>query len=140
VRHIAEFFYLIETGQMISPFVSKQLKAYMMKFDRTPRHGYSIPDFLHYRKGGYLETNLYTTFYRKSGFGFDTLRGFGTLVKTIVTKGCAFLRYMHDAGVVQGKNSHYVVVVFTLSKQLNPRKYFHMDRLAKAIFDYMEAK
>ena len=112
----------------------------MLRYDRTPKHGYTIPDFLQYRKGGYLETNLYTSFYKKSGFGFDTVRGIGTLLKTILTKGWAFLRYMHHAGVVQGKKSHYVVVVFTLSKQLNPRKYFHMDKLAKAIFEYMESK
>lgn len=138
VRHVAEFFYKVDKGELISPFVSSKLKEYMLKWE-TKRQGFSIPEYItYYRKGGYLETNLYTSFYRKSGFGFDMVRGLGSLIKTILTKGWAFLRYMHDAGVVEGNNSRYVVVVFTLSKQLNPRKYFHMDKLAKEVFDYME--
>ncbi|HRH24969.1 MAG TPA: class A beta-lactamase-related serine hydrolase [Candidatus Paceibacterota bacterium] len=138
VRHVAEFFYKVDNGQLVSPFVSSKLREYMLKWE-TKRQGFSIPEYIaYYRKGGYLETNLYTSFYRKSGFGFDMVRGLGSLIKTILTKGWAFLRYMHDAGVVEGNNSRYVVVVFTLSKQLNPRKCFHMDKLAKAVFDYME--
>lgn len=139
-RHIAEFFYKVEKQEMVSSFVSKKLKEYMFKWE-SKRIGFSIPQYLtYYRKGGYMETNLYTSFYRKSGFGFDMVKGFGSLIKNILTKGWAFLRYMHDAGVVQGKHSNYVVVVFTLSKQLNPRRYFHMDRLAKDIFEHMESK
>lgn len=138
--HVAEFFALVEQEKLISPFVSIKLKEYMLKFDRTSRHGYSYPDFLRYRKGGYLETNLYTSFYRKSGFGFDTMKGFGALIKNILTKGWAFQRYMHDAGVIEGKNSKYVAVIFTLSRQLNPRKFFKMDEVAKAVFEYMESK
>lgn len=140
VRHVAEFFYKVEKEELVSSFVSKKMKEYMSKYDRTPKHGYTIPHFLQYRKGGYLETNLYNSFYRKSGFGFDMVRGFGSLFKTIFTKGWAFMRYMHDAGVVEGKHSNYVIVIFTLSKQLNPRRYFHMDSLAKEMFEYMEGK
>ncbi|MEO5646507.1 MAG: serine hydrolase [Candidatus Paceibacterota bacterium] len=139
-RHVAEFFALVEQEKLISPFVSRKLKEYMLKFDRTSRHGYSYPEFLRYRKGGYLETNLYTSFYRKSGFGFDMVKGFGALVKNIVTKGWAFQRYMHDAGVIEGKNSKYVAVIFTLSRQMNPRKFFQMNGLAKELFEYMEAQ
>jgi hypothetical protein len=140
VRHVAEFFYLVEKEKLVSQFVSRKLKEYMLRWNRAGRKGFSIPEYvLYYRKGGYLETNLYTSFYAKNGFGFDMVRGFGSLVKTILTKGWAFLRYMHDAGVVEGKSSKYVVVVFTLSKQLNPRKYFHMDKLAKEVFQYMES-
>lgn len=137
-RHVAEFFALVEQEKLISPFVSKKLKQYMLQYNHTSRHGYTIPDFIQYRKGGYMETNLYNSFYRKSGFGFDSVKGVGSLIKNIFTKGWAFLRYMHDAGVVEGKNSKYAVAVFTLSKQLNPRKYFQMDELAKVIFEYME--
>ncbi len=139
-RYVAEFFALVEQEKMISPFVSRKLKEYMLKFDRTSRHGYSYPEFLRYRKGGYLETNLYTSFYRKSGFGLDVIKGFGALVKNLVTKGWAFQRYMHDAGVIEGKNSKYVAVIFTLSRQMNPRKYFQMNELAKELFEYMEAQ
>lgn len=142
VRHVAEFFYLTEKEKMISLFVSKKLKEYMLKWNMAGRQGFSIPEYIiYYRKGGYLETNLYKSFYRKSGFGFSFIpRNFFVLLKTIVTKGWAFLRYMHDAGVVEGKSSKYVVVVFSLSKQLNPRKYFHMEKLAKVLFQYMESR
>ena len=87
-----------------------------------------------------METNLYTSFYAKSGFGLDYIKGFGALIKNIITKGWAFQRYMHDAGVVEGKNSKYAIVIFTLSRQLNPRKFFKMDEVAKVVFDYMETK
>ncbi len=127
-RHVAEFFALVEQEKLISPFVSEKLKDHMSKYDKTVKRGYSIPHFLQYHKSGYLETNLYTS------------KRFGSLVKNVITKGWAFQRYMHDAGVVKGQNSHYVIAIFTLSKQLNPRKYFHMDRLAKDIFEYMENK
>jgi hypothetical protein len=137
-RHVAELFGLVEQEKLISPFVSRKLKEYMLRFDRTSRHGYSYPEFLRYRKGGYLETNLYTSFYRKSGFGLDVIKGFGSLVKNIFTKGWAFQRYMHDAGVIEGKSSKYVAVIFTLSRQMNPRKFFQMNELAKELFEYME--
>jgi hypothetical protein len=139
-QHVVEFFALVEQEKLISPFVSRKLKEYMMKYDKTKKRGYSIPHFLQYHKSGYLETNLYTSFYRKSGFGFESIKGFGALIKSIFTKGWAFQRYMHDAGVVKGESSHYAVVIFTLSRQLNPRKYFQMDKVAKDIFSYMEDK
>lgn len=137
-HHIAEFFALVEQQKLISTFVSTKLKEYMQRYDRTTKHKYSIPHFLQYRKGGYLETNLYTSFYRKSGFGLDVIKGFGAFLKNIVTKGWAFQRYMHDAGVIEGKNSKYVAVIFTLSRQMNPRKFFKMNELAKELFEYME--
>lgn len=140
VRHVAEFFYLVETKKLLSPFVSEKLKEYMLKWKPYCKDNFDIREkILRYRKGGYLETNLYKSIYKKSGFGFDfSTRNFLSLIKNIFTKGWAFSRYMHDAGVVEGKNSHYVIVVFTLSKQLNPRKYFQMDELAKVIYEYME--
>ena len=137
-KHVAEFFALVEQEKLDNSFVSKKLKEYMLQYNHVSKHGYTIPDFIQYRKGGYMETNLYTSFYRKSGFGFDSVKGFLSLIKNIFAKGWAFLRYMHDAGVVEGKHSQYAIAVFTLSKQLNPRRYFRMDELAKVIFEYME--
>ncbi len=137
-RHVAEFFTLVEQEKLVSPLVSRKLKEYMMKYNYISRHGYAIPSFIQYRKGGYMETNLYASFYKKSGFGFDTVKGFGSLLRNIITKGWAFSRYMHDAGVVEGKHSKYAVAVFTLSQQLNPRKYFEMGKLARVVFEYME--
>jgi beta-lactamase class A len=124
-HHVAEFFALVEQEKILNPFVSRKLKEYMMKYDKTKKRGYSIPHFLQYHKSGYLETNLY-------------IKGFGALIKSIFTKGWAFQRYMHDAGVVKGEKPHYVVVIFTLSKQFSSRKYFQMEKLAKDIFSYME--
>ncbi len=75
-RHIAEFFYLVEKDKLISPFVSQKLKEYMLRWNREGRKGLSISDYVsYYRKGGYLENNLYLPFYReyykKAGFALD---------------------------------------------------------------------
>lgn len=66
-RHLAEFFYLVETEKLISPFVSKKLKDYMSRWNKDGRKGLNIDDYIsYYRKGGWLETNLWT-------YGFKTV-------------------------------------------------------------------
>jgi len=121
-RHVAEFFYLVEKEKLISPFVSKKLKEYMLKWVPGMRTGLNISNYVqYYRKGGYLENNLYLPFYKsyykKNGFALDyAAMGILRLIKTIVTKGWAFIRWVNDAGVIQGKNSHYVISVFTVNK------------------------
>lgn len=143
-RHVAEFFYLVEKEKLISPFVSQKLKEYMLLWNKDGRTGLLISDYLsYYRKGGYLENNFYlplsTEYYKKSGFALDyAVAGVFRLLKNIFTKGWAFIRWVNDAGVVKGKNSHYVISVFSVSKQLNPYKQFPMEKLAKLIFDFME--
>ena len=91
-----------------------------------------------YRKGGYLENNLYTNFYGKNGFGFDYIRGFLSLTKSILTKGWAFICWQNDIAVITGKNSHYAISVFSVTKSLNPRKRFPMKKLAQVVYDFME--
>jgi hypothetical protein len=137
-RHTTEFMYMIETNQLISPFVSQSLKNYMLRWNRSGRGGLSLPQQLVYRKGGYLENNLYKNFYGKNGFGFESIRGLLSLVKSIFTKGWAFICWVNDVAVVTGNKSHYVISVFTVSKQLNPRKQFPMKKLSETIYDYME--
>ncbi len=145
-RHVTEFFYLVEKDKLISPFVSQKLKEYMLRWNREGRKGLSISDYIsYYRKGGYLENNFYLPFYReyykKAGFALDYAAvGIFRLIKTILTKGWAFIRWVNDAGVVNGEKSHYVVSVFTVNKQINPYKKFQMEKLAKSIFDFMENK
>ncbi len=137
-RHTTEFMYMIETNQLISPFVSQSLKNYMLRWNRSGRGGLSLPQQLVYRKGGYLENNLYKNFYGKNGFGFESIRGLLSLVKSIFTKGWAFICWVNDVAVVTGNKSHYVISVFTVSKQLNPRKQFPMKKLSEIIYDYIE--
>lgn len=143
-RHVAEFFYLVEKEKLISPFVSNKLKEYMLGWNKNSKQGLSISEYTSYfRKGGYLENSFYLPLsleqYRKTGFALDyAVSGIFKLIKNIFTKGWAFIRWVNDAGVVKGKNSHYVVAVFTVSKQINPYKQFPMEKLAKLIFNFME--
>ncbi|MEI6399996.1 MAG: serine hydrolase [bacterium] len=125
-RHCAEFMYLVETEQLVSPFVSKKLKEYMLRWNREGRGGLYIPEYIsYYRKGGWLETNFYKT---------SPIRAFIRLIQNKWT----VIRWSNDCGVVTGKNSQYVVSVFTVTKTKNPYKYFDMRKCAKVIFEYME--
>ena len=116
----------------------------MTKWNREGRKGLSLTEYLLvYRKGGYLENNLYSSiyknYYHKSGFGLEYMvKGLWNLFKTIFTKGWAFICWSNDVAVVTGKNSHYIVAVFSVSKQLNPKNRFPMEKLAKTIYDFME--
>ncbi|MDB4984272.1 MAG: beta-lactamase [Patescibacteria group bacterium] len=143
-RHFAEFFYLVENGKLESEFVSRKLKDYMLRWSKEGRKGLSLKEYaLYYRKGGYLENNLYLPlypeYYHKNGFAFDmAVRGIFALVKNIIKKGWAFIRWSNDAGVVVGKKSHYVAVIMTVSKVLNPKKMFPTEDFAKRLYNYME--
>ena len=59
-RHIAEFFYLVETGQLISSFVSTKFKEYMSQKIFHRDIGIYIPKFdSFYQKGGWYDNNLW---------------------------------------------------------------------------------
>ena len=144
-RHTTEFMYLVEQGEMVNRFVSSKLKDYMIRWNREGRKGLTIPEHLFiYRKGGYLENNLYQNifkkYYHKSGFGLDYVTGFVNLIRTILTKGWAFICWSNDVAVITGESSHYIISVFTVSKSINPRKRFPMERLGRVIHRYMESK
>lgn len=125
-RHIAEFFSLVAKNELISLFVSQKLKDYMSRWNSNGKKGLAINEYQsYYCKGGWLETNLYN-------------HNLFSLFKAIIKKGWAIIRWSHDAGVVTGEKSHYVVVVMTITKTINPKSMFPMERMAKQIFDYME--
>ncbi len=127
-RHMAEFFYLVETEQLISSFVSRKLKEYMLQWNKGGRRGLSISEYVsYYRKGGWLETNLWKY-------------GFKKALKSIFKKRWAVIRWSNDVGVVKGEKSHYIISVFSVNKQINPYKKFPMEKLAKVIYDFMENK
>ncbi len=143
-RHIAEFFYLVENEKLISPFVSNKLKEYMLNWKPGMRTGLNLSNYIsYYRKGGYLENNLYNVFsksYYKQNFTIKKfIKSILGLIKAIVTKHWAIIRWVNDAGVVKGANSHYVISVFSVNKQINSYKKFGSEKLAKLIYEYMES-
>ena len=143
-RHAAEFFYLVETKQLISNFVSIKLKEYMLAWKETEVGSMQLPAYASfYRKGGHYEHNFHlskvTSHYKKTGFGLEFAQSkMWRLFKTIMTKGYAFVRYVNDAGVIEGPHSHYVLAIFSETRHLVSRKQFRLKKLATLIFEYME--
>jgi hypothetical protein len=128
-RHLVEFFYLVETGRLISPFVSGKLKEYMFRVNRTGKRGLWLEGVYqeYYNKGGWLETNLYK---------YNIL----SVLKTILKKGWAIIRWSNDVGVVKGKKSKYVVALLSVNKSILPNNYFPTQKLAKIVYDFMEGR
>ncbi len=125
-RHLAEFFYLIETERLVSPFVSKTLKENMLLWNRLGRSGLYIDEYKqYYRKGGWLGTNFWEY-------------GFFAGIKNILKKGWAVIRWSNDAGVVTGKNSKYVIALLTVRKSISPSNHFPIKKFAKVVYDFME--
>lgn len=127
VKHLAEFFYRVETSQLLNPWVSQKLKEYMLRWRRDGRKGLNLPDFKsYYRKGGWLEIN---------GYKWNIWRG----LKSSYQKGYAVIKYSGDAGVIVGKNSHYAIAVLTITKTKWPCVKFPMQKLSKEIYKLMES-
>lgn len=125
-RHLAEFFYRVETETLISPFVSQKLKEYMLKWMRGGREGLSIDAHISfYRKGGWLETNLWK-------------HSLLSAIRSILNKRWAVIRWSNDAGVITEDNSKYVVALLTVHKSISPNSYFDLKKLAKLIHKFME--
>lgn len=126
-RHFAQFFYLVETGKMMSPWVSQKLKEYMLRFNKSGKQGTYIPSGYqeYYCKGGWLETNLYK-------------HKIGSLLKSLFYKHWAIIRWSNDSGVVTlptGKK--YVIVVFSITKTLFPWDYFPIQDFARRVMRYV---
>lgn len=126
-RHFAEFFYLVEMGKLESEFVSKKLKEYMLRFNKSGRQGTYLPTGFktYYCKGGWLETNLYN-------------HNLFSLIKAVFKKGWAIIRWSNDAGVgelITGER--YIVVVFSVTKTLSPWRYFPIQDFGRRVMDYM---
>lgn len=125
-RHIAEFFYLVEKEQLISPFVSSKLKEYMSRWNNSGRTGLYIPEYkTYYRKVGWLETNLYK-------------HNILSAIKSILKKGWAIIQWNNDAGVIKSKKSHYIIAFFSINKTINLYKNFPVQKLAKELYKYMQ--
>ncbi len=125
-RHLAEFFYKIETKQLINPWVSEKLKTYLLRWNRDRRGGLDLPEFKsYYRKGGWLVIN---------GYKWNVWRG----IKTAFNKGYAVIKYSGDAGVVEGKNSHYAIAILTLSKIRWPWQEYPLRKISRKIYELME--
>lgn len=126
-RHLAEFMYAVETNTMISPRVSEKLREYMNKCNRSGRKGLDLPEYKnYYRKGGWLETNLWS---------WKTIPG---LIKSLIKRRWGVIQWSNDLGVVTGGNSHYVVVLMSVSKQLFPGTGFPIQDFARRLYKYME--
>lgn len=126
-RHLAEFFYLVEKENMISPLVSRRLKEYMLRFSRGGKHGLWLKDFHreYYCKGGWLEMNLYK-------------HNLFSLYKAISKKGWAIVQWSNDVGVVTGMKSKYVIALLTVNKSILPTSYFPIHKFSKIIHNFME--
>lgn len=123
-RHIAEFFYLVETGQLISSFVSTKLKEYMSQKIFHRDIGLYIPKFdSFYQKGGWYQNNLW-----KHNWFYA--------IKNFLRKGWTIIRWQSDAGVVQARGKRYVIAVLTVYKA-NRKKLFPMKDLSKKILNLM---
>lgn len=129
VQHLADFFYLVEKEKLISPFISKKLKEYMLRFNRLNKKfkGLYLSDIhiSYYGKGGWLENNLYSK-------PLSALKAF-------IKKRWVIVRWSNDAGVIQGQNSHYVIVVLSVHKTIFPNSYFNIKKLARVVHEYMES-
>ncbi len=126
-RHLTELFYKIETNILINPWISEKLKYYLHKWNRGGRIGLYTPEFIdYYRKGGWLEINGYK-------------HNFLSALKNVIKKGHAVNKWSGDAGVVTGKNSHYVIAILTLIKSPFPWSEFPLTKLAKEIHKLMES-
>lgn len=126
-RHLVEFFYLVEKEKLISPFVSKKLKEYMLRTSKSKKKGLWLENVYleYYNKGGWLETNLY----KYSIF---------SACKAILKKGWAITRWNNDVGVVTGKKSKYVIALLSLNKSILPTDYFPIKKFGKIVHDFME--
>lgn len=129
-RHFAEFFYLVDTNRMVSLWVSEKLRHYMTQFNRQSKLGMWLPDRYtnYYAKGGWLETNLYH-------------HKFISLMKAVLKKHWAIIRWSNDAGVATlPSGNRYVLVVFSITKTLFPSTYFPIQDFAKQLIEYLETE
>jgi len=117
-RHLAECFYLIETKQLVSPWVSEKLSDWGDEL-RKERYEYF------YGKGGRLETNLWK-------------HSFLSACKSILMKHWAVIRWHNNAYAAKSKDAHYTCAIMSISKSIFPWKKFPIRKLETEILDFME--
>ncbi len=128
-RHLAEFMYRVEMGNLISQFVSDKLRTYMNNWNRNGRTGLNLSEYKnYYRKGGWLETNLWK------------LTTIPSLIKSLIKRKWGVIQWSNDIGVVTGESSHYVAVLMSVNKQLFPNRPFPIQDFARRLYQYMEGK
>lgn len=126
-RHLALFFYKVEKGELVNAWVSEKLKSYLLRWNRDGRGGLYLPAFKsYYRKGGWLVIN---------GYKWNIYRG----IKSAFNKGYAVIKYSGDAGVVEGKSSHYAIAVLTIVKTKWPWQRFSLEQLSKKIYNELSS-
>lgn len=109
-RHFAEFFFRVATGSFATAEIFRKCTG----------------EYNENKKGLWLP-GYYTSYYRKGGRHDSKLRD-GRIG-----------HYLHDAGIVVGVKSCYVVVLMTLDKNNGPESTFPMQKFAQKLFDYMES-
>jgi len=122
-RHLVECFYLIETQQLVSPWVSKKLLDFGKERDQEKlnkeRYKYI------YGKGGWLEINLWK---------YSLL----SVCKSILQKQWAVIRWHNNAYVAKSENAHYTCAIMSISKSIFQWKKFPMEKVETEILDFME--
>jgi hypothetical protein len=129
-RHLAEFMYKIEKGELVSKFVSDKLKEYMLRRysgkSTGTRAGLNTGCFKeYYGKGGWLVINGYKY-------------GFFRALKNVFKKGHAVNKWSNDASVITGVNSHYALAILTLTKSKWPWTELSLKKFSEEIYNLME--
>lgn len=124
-KHLAECFYLIETEQLVSPWVSQKLASLGEKVEKNQIKFYKERFERFYGKGGWLETNLWK---------YSFLSAF----KSILKKHWAVIRWHNNAFAAKSKNAHYACAIMSISKSIFPWKKFPMKQVEEEILDFLE--
>ncbi len=111
-RHIVEFFWYLPRGPRT--FIKSTLMRYMGQFNKEPVRGLWLP-------------GKYNHYCRKGGKHSQRMQDGRTA------------HYLHDAGIVTGTHSNYVVALMTLDKNDQSASSFPMKEFAQTLFDYMES-
>lgn len=123
-KHLAEYFYLTETKQLVSSWVSEKIAHWAGKtLDRDEHQKIGYSRF--YKKGGWFETNLWK-------------HSILSALKSVIQKHWAVIRWHNDIYLAQGRNSHYICAIMSISKSIFPWKKFPMRKIEREIFEFME--
>ncbi|MFH1175478.1 MAG: serine hydrolase [bacterium] len=124
-KHLAEFFYLVEKNQMVSPWVSEKLSKLGEKPEKCEEKFYKQQFEKIFGKGGWLETNLWKY-------------SFKSAIKSIFKKHWAVIRWHNDVFSAKSNSAHYICAIMSVSKSIFPWKKFPMLKVQKEILDFME--
>lgn len=115
-KHVAEFFFLVEKGKIVSEKTSHDLKEFLSDGHHFEKDniGNSLPKSAKfYRKGGWFESKL---------------------------KDGSMIKFNSDAGIVEDGNIKYIIAILTSLKTRNHKKNFPVKKLSRKIYDLMKSK